>query len=159
MQKTMRMRHRDGLILVAATMCVWVACKAAHAGSAFDSATQLLAPETALARNTPPMKQSLTARQAAAISAQPLRALAVGLPRQSIIGREPSPQVAPTAHEGRATFPIQWQQSSPIARAARNYKHDGVPIVHLWGSGTSLLAIGVSPRGIPGIYFTHEVKE
>jgi hypothetical protein len=155
----MRMRHSESLTLVAATMCACVACGAAHAGSAFDAATQVLAPETALARNAPPMKQSLTAPQASAISMHRLQALARGVPGQMEIGRETAPQVAPTAREGRAAFPIQWQKESPIARAARNYKHDGVPIVHLWGSGTSLLAIGVSPRGIPGIYFTHEVKE
>ena len=40
-----------------------------------------------------------------------------------------------------------------VEQAARRFKQDGLPVVHIWqGSGTSLSA-GLSPRGLPGVYF------
>lgn len=59
----------------------------------------------------------------------------------------------------RVAFAIHWQREVPIvspkvADLARNFRHDGLPLVHLWQSGRSLLAIGLNPHGKPGIYFT-----
>jgi len=44
-----------------------------------------------------------------------------------------------------------------IVTMIRNYKRDGAPIVHLWDSDKSVLAIGLNPHGVPGIYFTRHI--
>jgi hypothetical protein len=71
------------------------------------------------------------------------------------------------ANEGgrsRIAFAIHWHDDTPIvspkvASLARNFRHNGLPIVHLWQSGRNLLAIGVNPRGKPGIYFTQQLPD
>jgi len=158
MQLTKQMRNSGSQIAVAMAICVCVA-SAAHAGTAFDAAAQVLAHDTSHARSAPPVKQLPTTRQAAALSMHRLQAVAIASPRQNASGGKSAPDVGPTEREGKTAFSTQWQNGTQIARVARNYKHDGVPLVHLWGTGKSLLAIGVSPRGVPGIYFTHEVAE
>jgi hypothetical protein len=59
--------------------------------------------------------------------------------------------------EGSITFPIAWEKRSDIERAVRNFKQNGLPIVHLWGNGRSSLALGVNPKRVPGIYFTQTI--
>ena len=59
--------------------------------------------------------------------------------------------------EGSIGFPIAWEKRSDIERAVRNFKQNGLPIVHLWGSGRSSLALGVNPKRVPGIYFTQTI--
>jgi hypothetical protein len=54
----------------------------------------------------------------------------------------------------RAAFAMRWQRGPEFIRVARGFPRRGLPVVRLWESGPSLLAIGVSPRGVPGIYFT-----
>jgi hypothetical protein len=61
-------------------------------------------------------------------------------------------------------FAIHWQShpdgvDPEVVRLARNYRHEGLPVVHLWQSGRSLLHIGLSPHGVPGIYFTQKMAE
>jgi hypothetical protein len=61
----------------------------------------------------------------------------------------------------RVAFAIQWQDDPPfvspkVASLARNFRHDGLPVVHLWQSGRNLLAIGLNPHGKPAIYFTQQ---
>ena len=85
--------------------------------------------------------------------------LALDAPRQSLIGRETASQLAPTDTKGAVAFPIRWQKRTEIERVARDIKHNGLPLVHLWGTGRSLLAIGLSPHGVPGIYFTQKVPD
>ena len=63
---------------------------------------------------------------------------------------------------GTGAFPIQWRESREIAgpeiiSRIRNYKRDGLPVVQLWESQQSRVAIGLNPHGVPGIYFTHHV--
>ncbi len=59
-------------------------------------------------------------------------------------------------------FDIRWRESREIAgpdlvSMIRNYRRDGLPVVHLYQSSQNLLAIGVNPHGLPGIYFTRHV--
>ena len=73
-----------------------------------------------------------------------------------------------TNEEGRSAvgFTIHWQnQNNPsfvspkLASLARNFRHNGLPVVHLWQSGRNLLAIGLNPHGKPGIYFTQQLPD
>jgi hypothetical protein len=64
----------------------------------------------------------------------------------------------------RVAFAIHWHDnptivSPKVASLARNFRHNGLPIVHLWQSGRNLLAIGLNPRGKPGIYFTQQLSD
>jgi hypothetical protein len=59
--------------------------------------------------------------------------------------------------EASIAFPIAWEKRSDIERAVRQFKQNGLPIVHLWGSGRSSLALGVNPKRVPGIYFTQTI--
>jgi hypothetical protein len=156
MQQIKRMQHGESRLSVAAAICfcVGLASAAAHAGTAFGTAALVFSPDYSLARSAPPSKPTLTVRQAAAISMHRLQSLALGSPRQSAMAHESAPRLAPPDPEAKVAFPIQWQKGQ-IERVARNYKRDGVPLVHLLATGKSLVAIGVSPSGIPGIYFTH----
>jgi hypothetical protein len=71
----------------------------------------------------------------------------------------PGPIDANADGPSRVAFAIHWQDEVPfvspkVASLARNFRHDGLPLVHLWHSGRNLLAIGLNPHGKPGIYFT-----
>jgi hypothetical protein len=62
-------------------------------------------------------------------------------------------------------FPIQWRVhptlvSPELVSRARNFRRTGLPIVHLWQSNnnSNLVALGLSPRGIPGVYFTQRIS-
>jgi hypothetical protein len=64
----------------------------------------------------------------------------------------------------RLVFAIHWYNnpsyvSPQVASLARNFRHNGLPIVHLWQSGRNLLAIGLNPHGKPGIYFTQQLPD
>jgi hypothetical protein len=66
---------------------------------------------------------------------------------------------APNSYVG---FPIKWENtpanvSPQVVSIARNFRHNGVPILHLWGSGRNLLAVGFNPHGVPGVYFTQKM--
>jgi hypothetical protein len=75
------------------------------------------------------------------------------------------PAIAPD-EEGRSAvaFTIRWQNNPSfvnpkLVSLARNFRHNGLPIVHLWESGRNLLAIGLNPHGKPGIYFTQQLPD
>jgi hypothetical protein len=57
------------------------------------------------------------------------------------------------------TFVIHWQNRPDLLRVARNLRRNGLPVVSLWRSGRSLAAIGLSPRGVPGLYFTQKAQD
>jgi hypothetical protein len=64
----------------------------------------------------------------------------------------------------RIGFAIRWHDDPPIvspkvATLVRNFRHNGLPLVHLWQSGRNLLAIGLNPHGKPGIYFTQQLTD
>jgi hypothetical protein len=66
-----------------------------------------------------------------------------------IVGMRPQPIVV-----------IHWQRTEPdLLRIARNLRHNGLPVVSLWRSGRSLFALGLSPRGVPGLYFTQKARD
>ena len=61
-----------------------------------------------------------------------------------------------------AAFPVKWQNnpanlSPEVVSLVRNFHHNGLPILRLWGSGRNLLAVGVNPHGVPGVYFTQRM--
>ncbi|HEV7432707.1 MAG TPA: hypothetical protein VGN77_06655, partial [Steroidobacteraceae bacterium] len=61
-------------------------------------------------------------------------------------------------------FAIAWRESreivSPdVVSLVRNFRRNGLPIVHLYQSDRNLLAIGLNNHGMPGIYFTRHVAE
>jgi hypothetical protein len=62
---------------------------------------------------------------------------------------------------------VHWQnnalpvvvQSVPewVTSSAKNYHRRGLPVVHLWESSNSLVALGLSNHGVPGIYFSQKL--
>ena len=55
--------------------------------------------------------------------------------------------------------PVRSQRYPQLARLVRDYRRNGLPVARLWASGHGLLAIGLSPRGVPGLYFTHAFEK
>ena len=60
-------------------------------------------------------------------------------------------------------FAIQWRLhptlvNPEVVSRARNLRRTGLPIVHLWQSNNNAVALGLSPRGIPGVYFTQRIS-
>ena len=73
-----------------------------------------------------------------------------------------SPRRPAAESYARASFAIRWQSSpewvSPEwVRAARNFRRNGLPLVRLWESGRGLVALGLNPHGVPGLYFTQKI--
>jgi hypothetical protein len=108
------------------------------------------------------------------------RALDLSAPRGPMSEHEHSPRLdqsrgtSPTANAERRqfanteigaesrpqpTFVIHWQNKPDLLRVARNLRRNGLPVVSLWRSGRSLAAIGLSPRGVPGLYFTQRAQD
>jgi hypothetical protein len=62
-------------------------------------------------------------------------------------------------------FGITWRAESgvvnpqEIVSRAHNLRRTGLPIVHLWQSNQNLVAIGLSPRGVPGVYFSQGMSK
>ncbi|HEY2675335.1 MAG TPA: hypothetical protein VGI65_00095 [Steroidobacteraceae bacterium] len=60
-------------------------------------------------------------------------------------------------------FGINWRRQSGIVNPqeivsrAHTMRRTGLPIVHLWQSDKNLVALGLSPRGVPGVYFTQRL--
>jgi hypothetical protein len=79
----------------------------------------------------------------------------------------------PSAIEAQMTSPIAsrfdvrwqaspgpaWVQNVPdwVTSNARNYRHRGLPLVHLWESPRYLVALGLSNHGVPGLYFSQRL--
>lgn len=82
---------------------------------------------------------------------------------------DPSPATSPGADIERRTerspaagFDIRWRESREIVSPdlvsmIRNYRRDGLPVVQLYQSGHNVVAIGLNPHGLPGIYFTRHI--
>jgi hypothetical protein len=47
--------------------------------------------------------------------------------------------------------------SPNLIRLARNYHHDGLPVVKLWQADRNMVSIGLNPHGVPGIFFTQSL--
>jgi hypothetical protein len=66
--------------------------------------------------------------------------------------------VARSLSELQWTDSRDWINNPPEwAKAAKNYKRQGMPILHLMQSKDTLVALGVSNHGKPGLYFTRKV--
>jgi hypothetical protein len=62
----------------------------------------------------------------------------------------------------QAAFVIHWQTKPELEIIARNFRRRGLPVVTLWHAGRGgrgLLALGLSPRRVPGLYFTQKARE
>jgi hypothetical protein len=54
---------------------------------------------------------------------------------------------------------LHWEDASApvnphLISLARNYHHDGLPVVKLWQADRNMVSIGLNPHGLPGIFFT-----
>lgn len=54
---------------------------------------------------------------------------------------------------------LHWEDASApvnphLITLARNYHHDGLPVVKLWQADRNMVSIGLNPHGVPGIFFT-----
>lgn len=96
------------------------------------------------------------------------RTVALDQPRLPRSLQEPAvsaPESRNTDESAAVAFPIQWRlhaalvSPSELVSGARNFRRTGLPIVHLWQSNNAndRVALGLSPRGVPGVYFTQKI--
>jgi hypothetical protein len=108
-----------------------------------------------------PLALTLTASPAAAAGTQ-RRSFAIGQARYDL----GSPEIplglasagATVENDSKVAFPVRWQKPE-LERVVRSFRRTGLPIVHLWGSGRNVLAIGLNPHGVPGVYFTQKLSD
>lgn len=65
-------------------------------------------------------------------------------------------------HQPANALAFRWRESREIAgpdivSLVRNYRRDGLPVMHLYQSNQNSLAIGFNNHGVPGIYFTRHI--
>ena len=89
--------------------------------------------------------------------------MALDAPRQNTLNlheaqpRLPPPEVAAAGiHNPQG---LHWEDASApvnphLVSLARNYHHDGLPVVKLWQADRNMVSIGLNPHGLPGIFFT-----
>ena len=58
----------------------------------------------------------------------------------------------------KSAFVIHWTKPELVI-IARNFRRSGLPVVTLWHAGRGRLALGLSPRGVPGLYFTTRARD
>ncbi len=108
-----------------------------------------------------PLALALTASPAAASGIQ-RRSFALDLARHNLGSQEiplgPPSAGATVENDSKFAFPVRWQKPE-LERVVRSFRRTGLPVVHLWGSGRNVLAIGLSPHGVPGIYFTQKLPD
>lgn len=80
-------------------------------------------------------------------------------PRHDLGGRALTLQLAITTTASNIAFPISWEKKPQIERMVRSFKHNGVPLVHLWGTGEICSRSGSVRVAVPGIYFTQKVPD
>lgn len=110
--------------------------------------------------NLAPLRPSVVA------SLQP-HPMDLSAPRVSPMRVQESPAAVRPAEEqaagAKTLVNLHWTDAAAVTphlvTMARNFRHNGVPVVRLWQADRNLVAIGVSPRGVPGIYFTQAVPE
>jgi hypothetical protein len=111
-----------------------------------------------------------TAAMTRTATVEPSRTVALDQPRLPRSFQEPAasaPETSRNMEESSAVaFPIQWRahsalvSPSELVSGARNFRRTGLPIVHLWQSNNTHdhVALGLSPRGVPGVYFTQKIS-
>jgi hypothetical protein len=91
------------------------------------------------------------------------RPLQLTLPQHGMFAPTESPATAAQVEKRFTTaFPIRWQKDEPqVFRAARAFRKQGLPLVHLWqsDSGEHMLSIGLNSHGVPGIWLTQKVPD
>jgi hypothetical protein len=87
-----------------------------------------------------------------------------GKPIQESAAIAPSTATASEEHSPVA-FGINWRTQpgiinpQEIVSRAHNLRRSGLPIVHLWQSNQNLVSLGLSPHGVPGVYFTQSMTK
>ena len=152
---------------VAISLLLLAGWSVALAGSTVDTAPASRHPASTHATATrAPATRLNTALPVVASATLPGRTLPLDKPRPTRVGAaDPS-----TASLNRSNpenvpspgFDVRWRESRELVgpdlvSVIRNYRRDGLPVVHLYESGHNMLAIGVNPHGMPGIYFTSHV--
>jgi hypothetical protein len=116
---------------------------------------------------TLPSPRTVAMTRAAAMTTESPRTVPLDQPRLPRSIQEPAasaPEPARNMDENSpVAFPIQWRLhpalvNPEVVSRARNLRRTGLPIVHLWQSNNNLVALGLSPRGIPGVYFTQRIS-
>jgi hypothetical protein len=83
--------------------------------------------------------------------------------RTSFVTTNATRQFAPTSFDvelrPKSALVIHWQTKPELVIIARNFRRSGLPVVTLWHAGRGLLALGLSPRGVPGLYFTNKARD
>jgi len=63
-----------------------------------------------------------------------------------------------TIARAAAPLALRWQDRPEWERNLRGFRRGGAPLVHLWQSAHAVVGIGVSRRGIAGIYLTQSLS-
>jgi hypothetical protein len=153
-------RKRVGLLALMATSSLLTSV--CSAGSLADSAARMVTARSA--RPARPSASALILLPSSSMIQSLSRARSLDLPSAQR-ARPNDPYGDEAEHAGlnlHAAFPIKWESTPAnlnpkIVSLARNFRHNGLPIVHLWGSGRNLLALGLNPHGKPGLYFTQNM--
>jgi hypothetical protein len=133
------------------------------AGSLVDAASRMVAPARA-ARVARPSAPALILLPSSSAIQSLSRAREFAQPGAQK-ARPADPYGDPPDRGGlnlHSAFPIKWESTPAnlnpkIVSLARNFRRNGLPLVHLWGSGRNLLALGLNPHGKPGRYFTQNM--
>jgi len=116
---------------------------------------------------TLPSPRAAAMTRTAAMTIESPRTMPLDQPRLPKSFQEPAastPEPSRNMDESSpVAFAIQWRLhptlvNPEVVSRARNMRRTGLPIVHLWQSNNNLVALGLSPRGIPGVYFTQRIS-
>lgn len=141
-------------------LVLWGACGAAAAGNVVAANIHAAAPAlTATKRVRPAHSMDLSGPRAPLTTA---RGQGLRWSAQPDLRTQSAAEIRianESAVSAAGPISIHWQSQPEIVRVARQFRHNGLPIVRLWQSGANLLAIGLNPHGVPGIYFTQKVPD
>ena len=95
------------------------------------------------------------------LAARPQLSLDAPRPNTLNLHEAPSHPLAAETSEAALHSPrgLHWEDASApvnphLITLARNYHHDGLPVVKLWQADRNMVSIGLNPHGVPGIFFT-----
>ena len=160
--------HRGALVLVAITTCL----------SAHAAVTAARPPDAAFADRQEPRPvlagahgRPLRMLAPDVVSVRPSVPIAAASRREPFEGQRPfalaprAPAAQRSMHgeddpssRSAAALALHWQDRPEWERNLRSYRRGGAPLVHLWQSSHAVVGIGVSRRGIAGIYLTQTLS-
>lgn len=153
-------RANMAVLITAAGMCTSTLCSA---GTLADTTARVLAAarSSRTAHSAPSALNLRPATPAILTSARP-RAFDQPWVDKSHVTESDAAESERGGLNLHVAFPIKWENTPAnlnpkFVSLARNFRHSGLPIVHLWGSGRNLLALGLNPHGKPGLYFTQNM--